>query len=444
MCQDALYHSNWTVADAIIYLNKNCVKRRKFVITPKLVSNGVVPAAATVTAETNGNTTDKPMPTSSSGGGGGGGGGKHSNNNSTKFKKKRRESEDRSDVDDADGAYGRGKERVYNSDDEEDSDYEQKKSERSYHMTKDRRNVFDFINTAKHVEFQSVRGCTARKIDMILELRPFSSWINLIQKIQGHKYLSTDLLNACQDFLARRNNMAKIMLKCTRIVERLEKAVALGGGLRQQPSNLNPEYKLADYQLIGLNWLAVMNKEEMNGILADEMGLGKTIQVIAFLAYLKEAGLAKNTHLVVVPSSTLENWVNEFERWCPEMVVEKYYGGIEERRSMRIRYAKSSFAGIDVLLTTYHTVGSSPEERKMFRVSKLQYVIFDEAHMLKNMTTIRYTNLFRINAERRLLLTGTPLQNNLLELMSLLCFVMPSMFSGNTDDIKALFQKNVS
>lgn len=125
------------------------------------------------------------------------------------------------------------------------------------------------------------------------------------------------------------------------------------------------------------------------------------------------------------------------------MVVEKYYGAADDRRSLRIKYAKGGLAGVDILLTTYHTVGSTPEERKMFRVTKMHYVIFDEAHMLKNMTTQRYANLFRINADRRLLLTGTPLQNNLLELMSLLCFVMPSMFASNTEDIKTLFQKNV-
>lgn len=80
----------------------------------------------------------------------------------------------------------------------------------------------------------------------------------------------------------------------------------------------------------------------------------------------------------------------------------------------------------------------------MFRVTPLQYVIFDEAHMLKNMTTQRYINLMRINADRRILLTGTPLQNNLLELMSLLCFVMPTLFAGNADDLKTLFSKNTS
>lgn len=89
----------------------------------------------------------------------------------------------------------------------------------------------------------------------------------------------------------------------------------------------------------------------------------------------------------------------------------------------------------------YHQVASTPEERKMFRVCKMHYVIFDEAHMLKNMTTQRYAQLININAEMRILLTGTPLQNNLLELMSLLCFVMPSFFARNTEDIKTLFQK---
>lgn len=92
-------------------------------------------------------------------------------------------------------------------------------------------------------------------------------------------------------------------------------------------------------------------------------------------------------------------------------------------------------------MNRYHIVGSTPEERKMFRVCKLDYVIFDEAHMLKNMTTQRYANLITINARMRILLTGTPLQNNLLELISLLCFVMPKFFAKSIEDIKSLFAK---
>lgn len=108
---------------------------------------------------------------------------------------------------------------------------------------------------------------------------------------------------------------------------------------------------------------------------------------------------------------------------------------------MRIRWAKEGFDNVDIILTTYHVVASSKEDKKMFRTTPFHYCIFDEAHMLKNMTTQRYTALLTINAPRRILLTGTPLQNNLLELMSLLCFVMPKLFQNKTEDLKVLFSK---
>lgn len=185
----------------------------------------------------------------------------------------------------------------------------------------------------------------------------------------------------------------------------------------------------------------MLHQNGTNGILADEMGLGKTIQIIAFLAYLKETAQQEQTHLVIVPSSTLGNWEVELAKWCPSLNVVKYYGSQEERRIMRIHWAKEGFEETDVILTTYHVIGSSNEDKKMFRVTNFHYCVFDEAHMLKNMMTQRYTTLLRINASRRILLTGTPLQNNLLELMSLLCFVMPKLFHNKTDDIKVLFSK---
>lgn len=325
-------------------------------------------------------------------------------------------------------------EKVFDSD--EDSDTEQ-----TFHMTGDRRKVLDFLNTAVNSELLAVKSCTTKKIDVLLALRPFEDWSDLIDKLQTTKSISTDLLNACQEYISQRNNMSRIMNKCNKLVRQLESAISRGDGMVKQPSILNKDFKLADYQLIGLNWLAIINKEKMNGILADEMGLGKTIQVIAFLAYLKETNQSRGCHLIVVPSSTLDNWDSEVANWCPSLVVQKYYGSVDERRAMRIRMSKDGLRDVDILLTTYHMVSSTPEERKMFRVTRMHYVIFDEAHMLKNMTTQRYGQLIQINAERRLLLTGTPLQNNLLELMSLLCFVMPSIFSKNTEDIKSLFQK---
>jgi len=120
--------------------------------------------------------------------------------------------------------------------------------------------------------------------------------------------------------------------------------------------------------------MAVLHSQRVNGILADEMGLGKTVQIIAFLAYLKLTGQAQNTHLVVVPSSTLglslnirlslsepgchfdyisaDNWKNEFGRWCPELRVFMYYGSTEERRGFRFDLAKGMLADFDVILTT--------------------------------------------------------------------------------------------
>lgn len=221
------------------------------------------------------------------------------------LKKRRSESDSNADSDDE---TARPKDRVFNSDDEDSDDAP------SFHMTKDRRAVFNFINKATLAELQAVKSCSSKKIDTILELRPFRDWSHLMQSFQSQKTLSAEVLNHCQDYLASRNSMVKVMDKCEKICKKLESSVAAGGGLFNQPSILNPNLKLADYQLVGLNWLVVMNQEDTNGILADEMGLGKTIQVIAFLAYLKETGKAKYPHLVVVPSSTLDNWDQEFAK----------------------------------------------------------------------------------------------------------------------------------
>lgn len=86
-------------------------------------------------------------------------------------------------------------------------------------------------------------------------------------------------------------------------------------------------------------------------------------------------------------------------------------------------------------------VGGSNEDKRLLSMTRLHYAIFDEAHMLKNMTTKRYESLADIDAKRKILLTGTPLQNNLLELMSLLSFLMPNLFHGKAEDLKALFTK---
>lgn len=350
-------------------------------------------------------------------------------------KKRRMDAEDGGS--DSEDESGKQQERVFDSDDDSDDGG-------NYGMSKDRKGVFEFLNNGTANELTAVKTLSTKKVDLLLEQRPFTSWDDLVDKLKSHKSLQTDILNHTQEYLSRRNNLVTIMNKCKKMCQKLESAIAADGGLVEQPSNIPEGFKLAEYQLVGLNWLSVMHRNDMNGILADEMGLGKTIQVIAFLAWLKENDLIKHPQLIVVPSSTLDNWENELRKWCPELILMKYYGSQEERKQIRIDWAKNGISDVDVVLTTYHMMGASGEEKKMWRVTPFQYVIFDEAHMLKNMTSQRYENLLRIRADRRILLTGTPLQNNLLELMSLLCFVMPKLFGGKVEDIKALFQRIVS
>lgn len=122
--------------------------------------------------------------------------------------------------------------------------------------------------------------------------------------------------------LSTRHVVELLMKKCLRLSTNMEKAVAAGAStITQQPKLLSPNLTLAPYQMVGLNWLAVMHAQNVNGILADEMGLGKTVQVIAFLTYLKEAGLLDEKdgpHLIVVPSSTMGNilclWTFYFQK----------------------------------------------------------------------------------------------------------------------------------
>ncbi|XP_015186251.1 PREDICTED: SWI/SNF-related matrix-associated actin-dependent regulator of chromatin subfamily A containing DEAD/H box 1 homolog [Polistes dominula] len=353
------------------------------------------------------------------------------------YKKRRKLHDEDADVDSDEIKY---KDKVFNSDDD-DSD-----AEISNDLTHDKKAVLEFMRTALLSELLLIPQCSQKRAEAVIEARPFENWRDLVFKFQNNKYLDTELLNSTQELLATRQVIESLMKKCIRLSTNLEKAVAAGSStIKQQPRGLSSKLTLAPYQMIGLNWLAVMHAQNVNGILADEMGLGKTVQVIAFLTYLSEAGLINEKdgpHLIVVPSSTMENWSNELERWSPNLKVVQYYGSQEERKEMRMSWRNGELDDVDILLTTYNLISSTPEERRLFRVMPIHYVVFDEAHMLKNMSTIRYENLVRINAKHRILLTGTPLQNNLLELMSLLIFVMPSLFAGKQADIKSLFSKN--
>ncbi|XP_054846387.1 SWI/SNF-related matrix-associated actin-dependent regulator of chromatin subfamily A containing DEAD/H box 1 isoform X2 [Eublepharis macularius] len=306
-----------------------------------------------------------------------------------------------------------------------------------------RAKILTFLQDASLGELTLIPQCSQKKAQRIIELRPFNSWEALFTKMCKTNGLSEDIIWNCKTLLKERVVVLKLMNKCEEISNKLTKQVTKitgdsGGEWNiDQPSILNQSMALKPYQKIGLNWLALLHKHSLNGILADEMGLGKTIQAIAFLAYLYQVGDV-GPHLIVVPASTIDNWIREVNLWCPDLQVLFYYGSQEDRKHLRMDIHNKA-VDFNVIVTTYNSAISSPEDRSLFRRMKLHYAIFDEGHMLKNMGSVRYQHLMTINAKNRLLLTGTPVQNNLLELMSLLNFVMPHMFSSSTSEIRRMF-----
>jgi hypothetical protein len=239
-----------------------------------------------------------------------------------------------------------------------------------------------------------------------------------------------------------------------------------------------PEVKLADYQLVGVNWLALLHGltcdvdgkkgANVNGVLADEMGLGKTVQTITFLAWLRyhnrsakgnppiisldadsaddanavsladspaSSSARPRPHIIIVPASVLSNWEREFEKFCPDMNIIKYHGSMAEREDIKDTMRKYlwkrdggpvAHSPLDVVLTTFSYFSSEKtDDRKFLRKFHFDYMVIDEAHCLKNPRGLRYCNLDKFETSHRLLLTGTPVQNSPQELMSLLCFLMP-------------------
>ena len=209
--------------------------------------------------------------------------------------------------------------------------------------------------------------------------------------------------------------------------------------LTPQPSIMNPDVTLKDYQVVGMNWLSMLFKHKLSGILADEMGLGKTCQVIAFLANLLERNNVRGPHLVIVPGSTLENWLREFEAFCPALNVRPYYGLQKEREEIKLQL-EEEMENINVVVTTYDMATKKQDAKFLRRKVDPVVTVYDEGHMLKNSNSEKYKSLMTIPAQFRLLLTGTPLQNNLHELVSLLNFIMPSVFQDASEDLEIIFK----
>ncbi|KAL8951956.1 MAG: hypothetical protein Q9222_002108, partial [Ikaeria aurantiellina] len=211
------------------------------------------------------------------------------------------------------------------------------------------------------------------------------------------------------------------------VMEQLKQALAARTAETTPQPKLVSGGKMRDYQLEGLTWLSCLYQIGLNGILADEMGLGKTVQLISFLAFLRENG-TNGPFLILGPLSTVTNWVNEFQRWAPRIPVVMYHGNPQTRGQIRRQQLKGDSRGekFPVVCTSYEIC---MRDKKDLANYQWKFIVVDEGHRLKNFNCKLVKELKQYPAESRMILTGTPLQNNLSELWSLLNFLLPEAFS---------------
>ncbi|KAK9788572.1 hypothetical protein WJX73_002856 [Symbiochloris irregularis] len=240
-----------------------------------------------------------------------------------------------------------------------------------------------------------------------------------------------------QDAIDEFQERQRRLMMATQTVESARRAFENNNtrAMSVQPSFLAGGGTLRDYQLAGLNWLVYSWGRNYNCILADEMGLGKTIQCVSMIGYLLCAQSIAGPFLVVVPLSTVPNWIREFRRWLPQCNALVYIGDSTSRKVARaFEFYNDHNSGrpfkFDVLITTYELVLKDAAELGKIKWS---YLMVDEAHRLKNHESALYMELCTWTFKNKLLITGTPLQNSLKELWALLQFLEPSRFPDCAD-----------
>ena len=174
--------------------------------------------------------------------------------------------------------------------------------------------------------------------------------------------------------------------------------------------------KLRDYQKYGYKWLKYLTDNNLGACLADDMGLGKTLQAIALLSKVHEE--KKKKSMVIMPKSLIYNWENEIKRFSSKLKVGIYYG---------INRDFSSLKKVDVILTTYGTIRNDIEN---LLEQKFDLLVLDESQNIKNINSQTTKAVLLLNAKKRVALSGTPIENNLLELYSLFRFLNPEMFGS--------------
>jgi non-specific serine/threonine protein kinase len=198
----------------------------------------------------------------------------------------------------------------------------------------------------------------------------------------------------------------------------------------------NVHAKLRDYQKAGYDWLYFLRESGFNGILADDMGLGKTLQTLSLLQKIKDEKKSK-TFLIVVPTSLVFNWKDEIEKFTPEMNYYLHHG--PNRLAGKTKSSLEKFNKIleekDIIITTYGTLRNDLE---IFKNFEFEYIVLDEAHIIKNPLSISAKTVYDLKGKNKLILSGTPIQNNLTEIWSLFNFLNPG-YLGNYDFFRENF-----
>ncbi|XP_077573754.1 chromodomain-helicase-DNA-binding protein 1-like [Stigmatopora nigra] len=221
----------------------------------------------------------------------------------------------------------------------------------------------------------------------------------------------------------RRENMTELLDKIKKHVPPKKKTTLTPSDLKRCGLK---GIQLRSYQLNGVQWLTQCLKNQQGCILGDEMGLGKTCQTISLLVYMSGELDENGPFLVLSPLSVMENWRSELERFAPVLTVLCYKGDKDRRAEIQ-----GDTPDFHVLLTTYEIC---LKDASFLRRWKWKVLVVDEAHRLKNQNSLLRKTLTEFSVDFRVLLTGTPIQNNLLELYSLLSFIQPDVFSPDGGD----------
>ncbi|KAI1111338.1 SNF2 family N-terminal domain-containing protein [Nemania sp. NC0429] len=326
--------------------------------------------------------------------------------------------------------------------------------------------VLSYLNSCTAESLAQMTGFSAADSKTIISRRPFDSISDaeVVSKKESRTKAKAKRVQIGSLFVAKLTSWfsafhaaSEVIKQCEERGRKLQNAMAKwpmdkngkpqdGATLPvpEKPRLMAKDITLKSYQLLGLNWMNLLHSKRLSGILADDMGLGKTCQVISIIAHLvgtykkKSATPRPWPFLVVVPPSVCENWMAEFERFAPELSVCPYLG--KDRRNMDPEEARENH----VILTSYSQVERAKEDLQWLQELDPYAAIFDEGHKLKNRKNLIYKQMMRVPTSWRLILSGTPVQNNLKELLTLLHFVKPDLFGNRIfEQLDTIFEAKV-